>query len=207
MNVRSDAERGMTIIEIIISFGILMLVLSFMTLFFKQAFTHATLTTESMTNEQLARLAMSKINNSLSQASVDVASVDIHDGTPAPAILNQTATSIAFYRVNTLVPGAIGVDPDTQAPDPTYKVHIISYDGVGTINEYVTDWATYSASGPSPSPTALAINVSNFTITQVNSGSSTAEYQFELTLNNILNPTQAESPYTLVDNVDVLLKS
>jgi hypothetical protein len=208
MNVRNRAARGTTIIEVIFAFGILLLVLSFITMFFKQAFTHVTLTTENMTNEQLARIAMSKINNSLSQASVDTNSGDLASGAPANApVINQTATSIAFFRVATLVPSSIAVT--NNAPDPIYNVHIISYDNVGqTINECFTDLATYNTSGcPAAKNVVLATNVSNFSITKITSGASSAEYQFQLQVSNIQNPTQAESPYTLVDNVDVLLKA
>lgn len=209
MNSRNDMSRGMTIIEILISFGVLLLVLTLATALFKQAFTHVTLTTESMTNEQLARLAMSKINNSLSQASVDVSFADVGDGTPSPPVINQTATSIAFYRVYTLVPGSIGIDGDTQAPDPAYRVHVISYDNVGqTISECTTTWAVYNAGGcPAANTVVLATNVTNLAIAKVGTGASGAEYQFQLQMNNILNPTKPESPYTLVDNVDVLLRT
>jgi hypothetical protein len=208
VNVRNRATRGMTIIEVIFAFGILLLILSFITLFFKQAFTHMTLTTENMTNEQLARIAMAKINNSLSQASVDTNSVDLAGGAPANApVLNQTATSIAFFRVTTLVPGSLGVT--NSAPDPLYNVHVISYDNVGqTIDECFTTLAIYNSGGcPAASNVVLARNVTNFSITKVTNGASSAEYQFQLQVSNVLNPTQAESPYTLVDNVDVLLKA
>ena len=212
MEKRINASRGMTIIEVIISFGILLLVLGFLTAFFKQAFTHATLTTESMTNEQLARLAMSKINNSLSQASVDSNYADTNSGAlqPLPAVINQTASSIAFYRVATLVPGSLPLCAcGTGAPDPSYKVHVISWDNVGQIiNECVTTVAIYNGGGcPAANNVILATNVSNFQIAKITNGSSGGEYQFQLTVNNILNPTQAESPYPLVDNVDILLKT
>jgi len=200
----------MTIIEVIISFAILLLVLSFVTLFFKQAFTHVTLTTENMTNEQLARLAMSKINSSLSQASVDTASIDVGAGTPMPPVINQTATSIAYFRVSTLVPGSLAINPVTNAPDPTYKVHVVSWDNVAdVIDECTTDWTTYNGGGgvcPAAKNVVLATNVTNFAINNVGTGASGAEYQFQFTMNNISNPQQPESPYSLTDNVDVLLK-
>jgi hypothetical protein len=207
MNVRSGATRGMTIIEVIFAFGVLLLVLGFATALFKQAFTHMTLTSESMTNEQLARIAMGKINTSLSQASVDVNNADMGPtGAPLNPVINLTPTSIAFFRVTTLVPTSL--PPDPQAPNPTYNVHVISYDGAGqAIDECVTTLTIYNGGGcPATSTVILATNVSNFAVNKVGTGTSSAEYQFQLTLNNVLNPTQAESPYTLVDNVDVMLK-
>jgi type II secretory pathway pseudopilin PulG len=206
MNVHSQ-QRGMTIVELLISFGILLLVLGLATALFTQAFRHSTMTTENMTNEQLARVAMARINNTLSQATVDVNSVDTNNGTPAPSVIGSvtfpSATStpaIAFFRVQTLNPSAMPTG-STNAPNPSYWVHIISYDPVGKqINEYVTTWANYNANGASPAPVALAYNVTNFGVMQV----TTSEYQFQITLDNTTNPTQAEAPYTLVDNVHLL---
>lgn len=180
MDVRSGATRGMTIVEVIFAFGVLLIVLGFATALFKQAFTHMTLTTESMTNEQLARIAMGKINSSLSQASVDANSTDTNHGTPLNPVINLTPTSIAFFRVWTLVPGSLAIDGVTQAPDPTYRVHIISYDGAGqTIDECVTTLTIYNGGGcPATSNVILATNVSNFVINKVNNGASSAEYRF-----------------------------
>ena len=205
MNVRSRATRGMTIVEVIFAFGVLLLVLGFATALFKQAFTHMTLTSESMTNEQLARIAMGKINTSLSQASVDVNTNDSPSGVPLNPVINLTPTSIAFFRVTTLVPGSLGVN----VPDPTYFVHVISYDGLGkTIYECRTTLTIYNGGGcPAANNVILATNVSNFAVNKVGTGVSGAEYQFQLTLNNVLNPTQAESPFTLVDNVDVMIRT
>jgi type II secretory pathway pseudopilin PulG len=199
-------HRGMTIPELLISFGILLLVLGLATALFKQAFTHVTLTTENMTNEQSARVAMARVNNSLSQASVDANSGDTGNGTPAPAIISSMppATStpaITFYRVYTLDPTAIQTG-SSKAPEPKYYVHIISYDPVAqTVNEYSMDYnQVYKAGGASPAPTVLAKNVTNFGIMAI----SNVEYQFQITVNNIDNPTQAEAPYTLVDNVHLM---
>lgn len=200
-------QHGMTIVELLISFGVLLLVLGLAIALFSKAFAHSTMTTENMSNEQLTRVAMARINNSLSQATVDANSSDTNNGTPAPSVIGSvtfpTATStpaIAFFRVKTLDPAAIPTG-STNAPNPPYYVHIISYDPVGRqINEYTTTWATYNAGGASPSPVPLAYNVTNFGITQI----TTSEYQFQITINNISNPTQAEAPYTLVDNVHLL---
>jgi type II secretory pathway pseudopilin PulG len=199
-------NRGMTIPELIISFGVLLLVLGLATALFKQAFTHVTLTTENMTNEQAARVAMARINNSLSQASVDANSTDTKLGTPAPAVISAfpVATSspaITFYRVYTLNPTAIATGT-TKAPEPQYYVHIISYDlAAQEVKEYSMDYATvYEVGGASPAPTILAKNVTNFGILAV----SPLEYQFQITINNIDNAKQAEAPYTLVDNVHLM---
>jgi len=211
MSKHKRAQRAMTIAEVIAAFTILMLILSFITVMFHQAFTHATLTSESMTNEQLARLAMGKINESLSQASLDTNSTDVqtNGGNPLGPIESQTATSIAFFRVTTLVPGSLAVlPPPSNAPDPTYNVHVISWDPVSQqITECFTTLAIYNTTGcPVASNVVLATNVSNLTIANLNTGVSSQEYQFQITLNNVLNATQAESPYTLVDNVDVMYK-
>jgi len=199
-------HRGMTIPELLISFGVLLLVLGLATALFKQAFTHVTLTTENMTNEQAARVAMARVNNSLAQASVDANSTDTSSGTPAPAVIGTfpvaTSTpSITFYRVYTLNPSAIPTGT-TNAPEPQYYVHIIAYDAVAQqVKEYSMDYQTvYKVGGASPAPTVLARNVTNFGVMAI----SPLEYQFQITINNVDNPTQAEAPYTLVDNVHLM---
>lgn len=204
--MRNHTKRGMTIIELIISMGILLLVLGLAIVLFDQAFTHSTLTTENMTNEQLARIAMAKVNASLSQASVDANTVDTGNGTPAPAIIGvyPAATStpaITFYRVKTLVPAAMPT-ATTQAPNPQYNVHIISYDPIGqNVNEYVMDYQTvYKVGGASPAPIVLAQNVTSFGVMEI----SPYEFQFQITLNNVLNQNQAEQPFSIVDNVHIM---
>jgi Tfp pilus assembly protein PilW len=197
----------MTIVELLISFGILLLLLGLVTALFARAFTYSTLTQENLSNEQLARVAMARINSSLSQATVDVNSTDTGNGTPAPSVIGSTtfpsATStpaIAFFRVQTLNPSSIPTSP-SKAPDPSYNVHIISYDPVAKqIDEYTTSWANYSTNGALPAPMVLAYNVTDFGITQI----TTSEYQFQITINNITNPSKPEAPYTLVDNVHLL---
>ncbi len=203
--MRTTTKRGMTIPELLISFGILLLVLGLATVLFKQAFTHVALTTENMTNEQAARVAMARVNASLSQASVDANTNDT-SGTPAPAVLSvvpqaTSSPAITFFRVATLNPAAIPTG-STLAPNPAYKVHIISYDAVNkVVNEYTMDYnPTYKTGMASPAPTVLADNVTNFGVMQI----SPFEYQFQITVNNINNPTQAEAPYTLVDNVHLM---
>lgn len=199
-------QRGMTVIELLISFGVLLLVLGLATVLFKQAFTHITLTTENMTNEQSARVAMARVNMSLSQASVDANSTDTANGTPAPAVISSfapatSAPAITYYRVYTLDPTAIQTGT-TNAPEPQYYVHIISYDAVAQqVKEYSMDYQTvYKVGGPSPAPVILAKNVTDFGVMAI----SPLEYQFQITINNIDNPTQAEAPYTLVDNVHLM---
>jgi type II secretory pathway pseudopilin PulG len=206
--MRKPAQRGMTIVELLISFGVLGLVLSLSTVLFQQAFTHSTLTEENMTNEQLTRIAMARVNSSLSQASVDANSVDAAGGTPSPAVLvkvpsNVSANAIVFYRVKTLDPAAIPTGV-TNAPNPGYDVHIISYDvPTKTLNEYTMDYQTvYKVGGPSPAPVVLATNVTNFGVMQVNG--NTNEYQITISVNNILNPTKAEQPFTLNDDVTIM---
>jgi type II secretory pathway pseudopilin PulG len=208
MNMHKQADRGMTIIELLISFGVLLLVLSLSTVLFQQAFTHSTLTEENMTNEQLTRVAMARVNSSLSQASVDANSLDALGGTPSPAVLipvpnGTSAPAIVFYRVKTLDPAAIPTGV-TNAPNPGYDVHIISYDPVAqTLNEYTMDYQTvYKTLQPSPAPVVLATNVLNFGVMQVNG--NTNEYQITITVNNILNPTKAEKPFTLNDDVTIM---
>jgi len=200
-------QRGMTTIELIVAFGILLLVLGLATMLFTRAFSHTTLTTENLNNEQLARVAMARINNSLSQATVDANPNDTNNGTPSPSVIgaltfpNATATpAIVFYRVQTLNPSAMPTSL-TNAPNPAYNVHIISYDPVAQrINEYTTTFANYQAAGPSPAPIALAYHVTDFGVVQV----TPTEYQFQITVNNVINPQQAEAPYQLVDNVHLL---
>ena len=87
-------------------------------------------------------------------------------------------------------------------------MHVISYDGAAeNIDECVTTLTIYNGGGcPVASNVIMATNVTAFAINKVSFGSSSAEYQFQLTMNNVLNPTQAESPYTLADNVDIILK-
>ena len=204
--MRARAQRGMTIVELLISFGVMLLVLSLSTVLFRQAFTHSTLTEEKMTNEQLTRVAMARVNSSLSQASVDANSVDASGGTPSPAVLvpvpeTTSAPAIVFYRVKTLDPASIPTGV-TNAPNPGYDVHIISWDGVN-LNEYTMDYQTvYKAGQPSPAPVVLATNVTNFGVMQVNG--NTNEYQITISINNILNPTKPESPFTLNDDVTIM---
>jgi len=205
--MNTKTYRGMTVIELVISFGVLLLVLGLATALFKQAFTHVTLTTENLTNEQATRVAMAKINSSLSQASVDANSGDTSQGTPAPAVITvfPVATSIpdiTFYRVYTLAPVAIATDKTSFAPEPQYYVHIISYDAVKQqVKEYSMDYqSVYKIGGPSPAPVIIASNVTDFGIMAI----SANEYQFQITINNIANAVQREAPYTLVDNVHLM---
>jgi len=199
----------MTIVELLISFGVLGLVLSLSTVLFQQAFTHSTLTEENMTNEQMARTTMAKVNASLSQASVDANSNDAVGGTPIPAVLvpvpkTASVPAIVFFRVKTLEPGAIATGK-TNAPNPDYDVHIISYNAAAqTLSEYtITDYQNvYKAGGPSPAPVVLASNVTNFGVMQVNG--NTNEYHITVSINNVLNPTQPEQPFTLVDDVTIM---
>jgi type II secretory pathway pseudopilin PulG len=220
METNVTKQRGMTIIEMVISFAILLLVLGFATALFKQAFTHNTLTQENMSNEQLARVAIANINSSLSQASEDVNPADLTptppgNGTPAPAVIGidtfptapaGLATSIAFYRVQSLAPAPSLVVGPAGNPVPSYNVHIISYDAVRQqVNEYVTTVANYQANAPSPAPKVLANNVTDFELQQV--AGDKYEYRMSITLNNVLNAAtniQAEQPYTLVDNVHLM---
>jgi len=206
--MRKRAQLGMTIAELLISFGVLLLVLSLSTVLFKQAFTHSTMTEENMTNEQRTRIAMARVNSSLSQASVDANTNDAGGGTPSPAVLlpvpKTTSTpAIVFYRVQTLVPASIPTG-STSAPNPGYDVHIISYDAATqTLNEYVMDYSTvYKPGLPSPAPTILASDVTNFGVMQVNGNSN--EYQVTISVNKILQANEAEQPYTLVDDVNIM---
>ncbi len=206
--MRTRAQLGMTIPELLISFGVLALVLTLSTVLFKQAFTHSTMTEENMTNEQRTRIAMARVNSSLSQASVDANTNDAAGGTPSPAVLlpvpKVTSTpAIVFYRVQTLVPASIPTG-STNAPNPGYDVHIISYNSATqTLNEYAMDYSTvYKVGGPSPAPTVLATDVTNFGVMQVNGNSN--EYQVTISINKILQANEAEQPYTLVDDVNIM---
>ncbi len=200
--------RGISIAELMISLGVLFLVLGMATALFTRAYAHHTLTSENMSNEQEARLAMGKINSSLSQASVDQNAIDFPGSAsfpilPTPFPSATSTPAIAFFRVTTLNPAVI--PSPGGVPTLTYNVHIISYDPVGkTVNEYVTTWGTYSASGPSPAPAVLARNVTDFGVAR--SPNNTYEYQFQITINDMKNASgyQAENPYTLVDNVHIL---
>jgi Tfp pilus assembly protein PilW len=200
--------RGISIAELMISLGVLLLVLGMATALFTRAYTHHTLTSENMSNEQEARLAMGKINSSLSQASIDQNATDFPGAASFPILPtpfpDTTATpAIAFFRVTTLNP-AVLPSPGGE-PTLTYNVHIISYDAVNkVVNEYVTDWLTYSTNGASPAPIVLARNVTDFGVTR--NVNDTYEYQFQITVNDIQNATgvEAESPYTLIDNVHIL---
>jgi prepilin-type N-terminal cleavage/methylation domain-containing protein len=213
-------QRGMTLIEMVISFAILLLVLGFATALFKQAFTHNTLTQENMSNEQLARVAIANINSSLSQASEDVNPADLTPtppgtGTPAPAVIGidtfptppGVATQIAFYRVQSLAPPASLTVGSVGNPVPNYNVHVISYDPIGkTVNECVTSVANYQATGTCTAPvTQLAGNVTDFELQQI--AGDKYEYRMSITVNNIINTASgvnAEAPYTLVDNVHMM---
>ena len=88
-------------------------------------------------------------------------------------------------------------------------MHIISYNAAAqTLSEYtITDPSSayknvYLAGGPSPAPVVLASNVTNFGVMQVNG--NTNEYQITVSINNVLNPTQPEQPFTLVDDVTIM---
>jgi prepilin-type N-terminal cleavage/methylation domain-containing protein len=210
METNMTSRRGMTIIEMIISLAIMLLVLGFATALFKQAYAHNTLTGENMTNEQLTRVAMAKINNSIAQASEDTNELDTGGGTPAPPVIVAfpAATStpaIVFYRVQALAPAAGLPIGSGNQPNPAYYVHIISYDGAGTVNEYVTPVANYTGLGPSPPPIVLATDVTDFQVQQVNGNQ--LEYRLSLTINHVENKVSgvnAELPYTLVDNVHIM---
>lgn len=204
--VQSSKTRGTTVVEILISTGILLIVLGFSAVLFRQAFTHHTLTTENMSNEQQARLALARINSSLSQASVEANPSDFPSA-PAPPIITSatpfptttSASAISFYRVASLDPAAM--PSPGGAPIPSYDVHIISYDPVGqTVDEFVIDEPSYAAGSPSPSPLIIAQHVTAFGITSV----TPLEYQFQITINDVVNPTETEQPKTLIDNVHLL---
>ncbi|MBV8171426.1 MAG: hypothetical protein JO219_05800 [Candidatus Eremiobacteraeota bacterium] len=201
----------MTVIEMVISMAIMLLVLGFATVLFKQAYTHNTLTKENMTNEQLARVAMGKINSSIAQASEDTNESDENlygaQGQAILPVLNPTppsataAPSIAFFRVAALAPAASLPIGSANQPDPGYKVHIISLTGT-TVNEYVMDPATYYGNLASPAPTVIATNVTDFEVQQVPANNN--EYRLSITVNNVTDPTKPEAPYTLVDNVHII---
>ena len=207
--MKQNVARGMTIIELIISMGVVLLVLGLSTVMFKQAFTHTTLTEENLTNEQATRIAMARVNSSLSQASVDANTNDAVGGTPIPAVLvavpnNAAVSSITFFRVKTLAPQSIPTN-SSQAPNPGYDVHIISYNAATqTLNEYTMDYEhVYAVAGPSPNPQILAHNVTNFGVTQVNANNK--EYQIQISVNNqSSNPNLVEQPFTLVDDVTIM---
>jgi prepilin-type N-terminal cleavage/methylation domain-containing protein len=207
MQANVKLQRGFTIAEIVISLAIMLLVLGLATALFRQAFHHTTLTQENMSNEQLARIAMGKINSSLSQASEDTNDVDEQNagsvGKGLPSVIAQSATSIAFYRVWTLAPATTLTTGVNGQPDPTYYVHVISYDPVGqAVSECWMNVATYNGNNSAcPNKSVIATNVTNF---QINDISSDLEYQFSITVNNINNPTLAEQPYTLVDNANIM---
>ena len=55
---------------------------------------------------------------------------------------------------------------------------------------------------PSPAPTVLATDVTNFGVMQVNGNSN--EYQVTISINKILQANEAEQPYTLVDDVNIM---
>ncbi len=211
MKMQITAQRGMTIVEMIISLGIMLVVLGLATALFKQAYTHNTLTSENMSNEQIARVAIAKINSSLSQASSDTSDIDFPaPNTPAPPIVgistfpSATATpAIAFYRVAALAPAATLPIGAANQPDPAYYVHIISYDPVGlVVNEYSMPFAAYG--GPSPAPTPLASHVTDFQVQQVNGSQN--EYRISITIQNNTGAHEnaPEAPYTLVDNVHLM---
>ncbi len=212
-------QRGMTLIELVISFTILLLVLGFATALFKQAFTHNTLTQENMSNEQLARIAIANINGSLSQASEDVNPADLTPtppgtGTPAPAVIGidafptppGIATAISFYRVQSLAPPASLNVGGAGNPVPNYNVHTISYDPIAKqVSECVQSVAAYQAAGPCATTTLLASNVTDFQLQQIQGDKY--EYRMSITVNNVINPASgvnAEQPYTLVDNVHMM---
>jgi prepilin-type N-terminal cleavage/methylation domain-containing protein len=210
METNMTSRRGMTIIEMVISLAIMLLVLGFATVLFKQAYTHNTLTGENMSNEQLARVAMAKINSSIAQASSDTNEADTPGGTPAPPVIvafpaATASPAIVFYRVQALAPAAAMPTGSGKQPNPPYNVHIISYDGAGTVNEYVMPVSDYVAAKPSPVPVILATDVTDFQVQQVNS--NLLEYRLSLTINHIENKVSGvnkEQPYTLVDNVHLM---
>lgn len=207
MQTNVKHQRGFTIAEIVISLAIMLLVLGLATALFRQAFHHNTLTQENMSNEQLARIAMAKVNSSLQQASEDTNENDESNahstGKGLAAVIAQSASSIAFYRVYTLAPAATLNTGSLGQPSPTYYVHVISYDPVGhTVNECWMDVTTYNSNNNAcPHSSVIANNVTNFQINQV---STDVDYQVSLTMNNINNPTLAEAPYTLVDDVNIM---
>ena len=200
---RVRRARGTTVVEILISTTVLLLVLGFAAVLLRQAFTHHTLTRENMSNEQQARIALARINSSLSQASVDINPNDYATPPPLPVIgavpKNTSTPSIAFFRVQSLDPSAM--PSPAGAPVPSYWVHVISYDSVNQqVDEFVIDVPSYLAGSPSPSPLIVAKNVTNFGVTQITG----TEYQFQITINDIINTSEAEQPKTLIDNVSIL---
>jgi len=200
-------KRAAAVVDVLIATGVLLIVLGFVAVLLRQAFTHHTLTTENMSNEQQARIALARINSSLSQATIEANPNDFPGGPAAPVILTGTpfptatsASSIAFYRVSSLDPAT--VPSPGGAPMPSYTVHIITYDPVAqTIDEYVVDEPSYVAGVPSPAPAIVARNVTAFGIMAI---PKTNEYQFQITINDVANVSQAEQPMTLVDNVHIM---
>jgi hypothetical protein len=202
--------RGVTIAEMIISMAIILMVLGLATALFKQAFTHNTMTAENMSNEQLARETMAKLNSSIAQASEDTNSGDETSfgasGQPIlpvipPAPPQATATPlIVFYRVGSLaLPMPVG---SQNEPDPTYNVHIISYDAPNQqIKEYVMTPTQYFANAASPAPTILGRNVTDFQVQQVPANLN--EFRLSVTVSKS-DPTKPEAPFTLVDNVHII---
>lgn len=207
MQANVKLQRGFTIAEMVISLGIMLLVLGLATALFKQAFHHNTLTQENMSNEQLARIAMGKVNSSLAQASEDTNEGDENTasspGKGLPPVITQSASSIAFYRVYTLAPAATLTTGSLGQPSPTYYVHVISYNAVPqTVTECWMSVGVYNANNAAcPNSAIIANNVTNFQINQV---STDVDYQISITVNNINNPTLAEAPYTLVDDVNIM---
>jgi hypothetical protein len=201
----------MTVIEMMISLGIMLLILGLVTVLFKQAYTHSTLTNENMSNEQQARVAMGKVNSSIAQASEDTNEGDENlygaSGTALAAMINPTppaataTPAVIFYRVAALAPAAGMPIGSANQPDPNYKVHIISLTGT-TLNEYVMNPATYFGNLASPAPTVIASNVTDFEVQQVPANPN--EFRLSITINNILDPTKQETPYTLVDNIHIM---
>jgi len=202
MMERNRPSRGTTVVEILISTAILLIVLGFAAVLFRQAFTHHTLTRENMSNEQQARLALARINSSLSQASVEINPSDYPTAAPpviGPVPTLTSAPSISFYRVASLDPASMA--SPLGAPIPNYFVHTISYDPVNKqVDEFVIDVPSYIAGSPSPAPLIIAKNVTDFGVMQITS----REYQFQITINDIINQQEQEQPKSLIDNVSIL---
>lgn len=206
--IQRSRTRGTTVVELLISTGVLLIVLGFAAVLFHQAFTHHTLTTENMSNEQQDRVALARINSSLSQASEEANTNDFPNAPASPVIMGATAfpsnaPAIAFYRVASLQLAA--VPSPNGPPNPNYKVHIISYDPVGqTVDEFVLDETAYAANAPSPSPIVIAQHVTAFGISEI---VPEKEYQFQITINDVINAAtgvEAEQPKTLIDNVHLM---
>ena len=203
MMERIRASRATTIVEILISTAILLIVLGFAAVLLRQAFAFHTLTRENLSNEQQARIALARINSSLSQASIDINPNDYATPPPLPVLgavpTNTSTPSISFYRVQSLDPAAM--PSPAGAPIPSYFVHEISYDPVNQqVDEFVIDVPSYLAGSPSPPPLIIAKNVTNFGVMQITG----TEYQFQITINDVINQSLAEPPKTLIDNVSIL---